>query len=166
MKMEEFKREVLKLGFSVEGSERKDHLEFVAVDEGCRYKPFLLKVDGYGELYINHEKLRKYPLSIKSILIRLGFALAMTPIEERASKPCYYLKDTSKGHEYNPFNFLRYNQEKNNFFIGGRDEDYPIKTRFTQEEIDQLPNQDFVKKLLKQDANKTRLKRERTRPIM
>lgn len=49
-------------------------------------------------------------------------------------------------------NFLNYNTVDKSYWFGAVDEGSCWKVEFTQEEIDNLPNQDFIKTLIKEEV--------------
>ena len=83
-------------------------------------------------------------------LLHLCVEYARTPIEERKSEKKYYLRLPIKG---NPaVSYLNYNAENGVFNFSSYTESHSWMTQFTQNEINSLPSQDFIKTLIKEEV--------------
>ena len=73
---------------------------------------------------------------------------ARTPVKEREEPKKYYLR--LPDYLYESSSYLNYNAiDKKYCFFGGFGFG-ELQTQFTQEEIDNLPNQEFIKTLIKE----------------
>lgn len=64
------------------------------------------------------------------------FEYLMTPLEEREDEKRYYLRQIGIN-EYD--NFLNLEYETQSYYVSSNEEFYDYKTKFTQSEIDELP---------------------------
>ena len=88
--------------------------------------------------------------SEQELVLETAFKYIMTPIEEREEPKKYYLR-LPKG--YNIVNtYLNYDTECDEYMFSDNVETDEYQTKFTQEEIDNLPNQNFVKTLTKEEV--------------
>lgn len=88
--------------------------------------------------------------SEQELVLGTAFKYIMTPIEEREEPKKYYLRIPN----YWVFsrNYLNYHTVDKSYWFGTTDEGPDWKTQFTQEEIENLPNQEFVKSLIKEEV--------------
>lgn len=137
MKTSEFIRIVEELGYEVVDN----HVDYIKVyrDNSSVAVVYKSKVNA---LYTSYHK------SVSDDLFDLCVEYAKTPIEEREEPKKYYLK---LPHPYQiESNYL--NNINGNYMFANDIELGLWQTKFTQEEIDNLPNQDFIRTLIKEEV--------------
>lgn len=106
-----------------------------------------------GTMETNKDTFSNMSEEYQQELLEIATQFALTPLKDRYANPRYYLrlpKEYSSGFS-NKYNYL--NQHEGKFFFSIETDALSFKTKFTQEEIDQLPNQEFVQTLVKEEVN-------------
>lgn len=134
--------------------------EFITKIKGMGYRPstsgrhILIYIEGYRTpMYVNTKRLNRINsdnLDVPTELFDLCVEYARTPIEEREEEKKYYLKLPFQ--QENLFDYLNYNNDLKKYRFSNNEESIYYKTQFTQREIDNLPNQDFIKTLIKEEV--------------
>lgn len=114
----------------------------------------LIYIEGYRTpMYVNTKRLNRINsdnLDVPTELFDLCVEYARTPIEEREEEKKYYLKL--------PFDvrnegfYLNYNNNYETYGFLSKFESSDWKTQFTQREIDNMPSQDFIRTLIKENT--------------
>lgn len=103
---------------------------------------------------VNNNKVNKLDTSwyedISTELLDLCVEYAKTPIEERKEEKKYYLRLPIKGDPN--ISYLNYDEIIGGYSFNSNVETPIFKTQFTQKEIDELPNQDFIRTLIKEEV--------------
>ena len=138
MKTSEFIKKVERLGYDTES-----HELYVRVYAG---HILVASVSEYSVNMITTNFIELVP----NELLDLCVEYAKTPIEERKSEKKYYLRFPIK---VDPtVSYLNYDENISGYSFNNNRETYCWKTQFTQKEIDELPNQDFIKTLIKEEV--------------
>lgn len=142
MKTKEFIEKIEALDLKVENIE-----DTLLIGDTNRYYCCLSKVEQY-KLEIFHHHFETLEEDVKHKLLDMIIEYIKTPVEEREEPKRYYL---TLPHPYQIE--TRYlNKRNGNYMFANNIERNRWQTKFTQEEIDNLPNQDFIKTLNKWEA--------------
>lgn len=147
MKTSEFIEEVEKLGYEVK--------EFThGIDVCSEYYGTYCYVSKNVMCVIDteYEKFKELRSEDQEKLFCLVAEYATTPIEEREEINKYRLRlpNTQKT-DYE--SYLNYNLKDKTYFIGDETNIERFKTEFTEEEIDNLPEQSFIKTLIQEEVD-------------
>lgn len=115
----------------------------------------LIYIEGYRTpMYVDTKRLNSINsdnLDVPTELFDLCVEYARTPIEKRKEDKKYYLKlpfDVGINDSF----YLNYNNTSGDYGFMSRFESSDWKTKFTQKEIDNLPSQDFIRTLIKENV--------------
>ena len=144
MKTKEFFRKIEALGFKVDDCNGDlligdTNRNYCHSSSGERYK---------REIY--HDHLEKLEEETRHKLLDLVVEYAKTPVEEREESKKYYLKlpemfDSDLG-------YVNYEKDDNCYFFSDMFTTDLFQTQFTQEEIDNMPDQEFIQSLIKEEV--------------
>ena len=93
----------------------------------------VLEIDSENNVYTAFYDL---PFSKQQEYYKVIFEYLMTPPEEREEEKKFYLRQIGIN-EYD--NFLNLEYETQSYYVSSNEEFYDYKTKFTQSEIDELP---------------------------
>ena len=129
MKTKQFIKEIELMGLRVQKVE--DHI-FVIDKLGFRVAKTSMKE--FGLISTNNSEFIKLDYNTKLQLLNLLIKYAKTPVEDREEEK-YYLRQIGIG----SWSFLNFNINLQEYVIAGKRDDYTYKTKFTQSEIDDMP---------------------------
>lgn len=95
-------------------------------------------------------EFRRLDDEYKEELLDIAFDYIKTPVEEREEPKKYYLKLPRMFD--GELAYMNYHKYYNEYFFNDRFTTELVQTQFTQEEIDNLPNQDFIRSLIKEEV--------------
>ena len=150
MKTKEFIEEIKLLDLRVEKIN-----DTILVGDTNRYYCCLSRVERY-ELEIFHRHFEKLEEDVRHKLLYTVVEYIKTPVEEREEPKKYYLR-LPKAFTEEEYSYLNYITDGFGILSGFRfDSKDPCpkfnQTKFTQKEIDNLPNQEFIKSLIKEEV--------------
>ena len=129
MKTDQFIKEIKSMGLRVQRVE-----DYMCVLGILGFHVAKTSMKEFGLISTNNSEFIKLDYNTKLQLLDLLIEYAKTPIEDREEEK-YYLRQIGIG----SWSFLNFNINLQEYGIAGKRDDYTYKTKFTQSEIDEMP---------------------------
>ena len=148
MKTKEFIEKVENLGHTITKGDINE--DYIWVRDDCYNAILGINIKEPFVLDTNYSNFKELKEEDKEQLINLAIEYIKTPLEERQDVEKYYLRlpeifDIE-------WAYLNYWEEGDKYFFNDHLPKEATQTQFTQEEIDNLPNQKFIKSLIKEEV--------------
>ena len=149
MKTKEFIKRVEELGFIVKVYDEVIYVEF----KGEKYYEPVASISRktYCKINTSYNAQERLSEDTSQELYSIVFEYVLTPLEEREEPKKYYLRLPNHDKDVS-LNYLNVDRTSGHFYIDNNMNGITLKTQFTQEEIDKLPNQDFIQSLIKEEV--------------